>query len=266
MNLDFRDYLLDCGATINTYNYRTKLLDRNPSTEVSIRGLNGRSISKFVGHHEHFGTGRILGKDYDGPNLISLGFVESQFLVLKFESAFVLCHKRGGKCFVAFKQDNLFPLEELTDENRVRLWENTKHPCGDDDIELSKDFLCFLNSAQQKYHVVMLHELLGHPGNQYLLRAIENGEYSALDIPIEVAREALKDPCPGCMVGKMKAGGRIKSKDSNKDPAKIGEHIHADIMFVKWKSTESLKYFVELMKQLVTSLPKGLRINHQLPF
>jgi hypothetical protein len=229
---DDDDYILDTGTSTNMYRRKANLVTKWGCNRTPIYGL-GEMTTNIKGGHTDFGEGLVLPNEYSGPNLIAWRNLIKRFYVhLWNDQGFVFTSRSaGGPNYVAFMDErNLFPLVKVKKQSIKRLTERRE--------------LVLLATHLKARQAKILHELLGHPNAQYMEQAIQNGEYEATGISAEDIRAANLDECRGCRIGKMTGRHPIsKVKLSNPKP-KIGEHMHADLIYVILRRNKYLLYFM----------------------
>ena len=208
--------LVDSGCSKSIFPLSEPMSQIQTTNPVSIQGVGGTLSSNTVGRHPLFGEGIVL-HGYDGPMLLSMGELCRTHVAELLDSRVLRFTPRNGNGPVLTAEldnNNLFPIREAAE--------------GRD----SATAMAGLLQHDRSKDVWTLHEILGHPSESALCNGLRSGQYQALGLSQDDIRRADLKRCITCIYGKIRAG-QTTSGYALREGATMGQHLHADIAFVK---------------------------------
>jgi len=208
--------ILDTGANVSICNSRkemTELVKHNQQ----VRGVNGDKIDiKEKG--KFFNLNNVVHHPECPLQVLSMGHIIDEGHKVNYES--------GKDTFVVninddsyrFKRDNVSKLYTL---------------CQNEEEKVDQAMVVQITEKIQQ-----LHNVLGHPGDgtlKKMLPYLPDTEISSQDIE---RYRANKVPCPDCVIGKM-VDKPAQSREQHPE-AKIGEYLHADVMYIGMKAKKHI--------------------------
>jgi len=214
--------LADTGCSRNIFNANEQIVSTKRVPRVTIQGVSGMLSTELLGYHPLFGEG-LLVPGYNGPTLISFGEL--------CRSHVLTSPKAGMFLFIPRKKDDPAFIVKLNDQNLfpIRAVQHRQVP-------QSGGAVAFMVQEAKVKLVWTLHEILAHASEKAICAGVENGEYKSLGLTTADIQSANLGDCIACKYGKLRAGHRSTSWSRNTFQVRAGDHQHADLVFVRFRS------------------------------
>ena len=214
--------VLDSGSSINVYNGTLPISATYTVDPVHITmGDGSHYVASEMGVNPTWGAGLIVPTS--PVNLISFKFAENYYKITydgEDSLVFNLKHRTTGKEFETITQNNLPIIVEKVDNQMVYIAQVI-------DRQVDKAW--------------QLHRALDHPYTPYLVKAIKSGFFKSWNLTVSDIHRADLTKCIACRMGKMDS--RKSEEPATAVQGVIGEHVHADILFINHRN-EKLQYLI----------------------
>lgn len=235
-------FILDSGCNGANVCNNEQLLDNCVATDIKVQGVSGHHVkAKCRGTLGK--AGNTLCVQGANGNLLSLqqmvsdhrGHFEGDsetFTVYDSDNKVIVTARNRGDGFWTCK------YSDLCDKVKAyyKVYEKTERHYSAEERDRAK-------SANE------LCNQLGHPSDQAVITALDNGLFSQLHLTSQDFRNArdIYGPCPHCIEGKMRLS---KEKTSISPPAnEIGEHLHGDLIILRNKSIGGYNFILFMVDE-----------------